>query len=60
MSYRMTYRIMSSILKNLTEEQLDDDVTIHLDGEFFGRCNFAAHVGDDILDHGHVYLDLNS
>ena len=56
----MTYRIMSSILKNLTEEQLDDDVTIHLDGEFFGRCNFAAHVGDDILHHGHVYLDLNS
>jgi len=60
----MTYRIMSSILKNLTEEQLDDDVTIQVSGEFFGRWNFAAYDGDDdILHHGHVYLkcdDLNS
>lgn len=60
---RITYRTLQAILSNLSEEQLDSDVTVELfDGEST-EC-FPAHLricgsNHDTLDENHpvIYLD---
>jgi hypothetical protein len=59
----MTYRDLRKQLNDLTEEQLDMDVTIY-DGsvdELFGayHTDLQFNLEDDILDKGHPYLIIN-
>ena len=56
----LTYRQLRDLLASALEEQLDQTVTVAVDGEFYP----VKHVGvsdnsNDILDPGHVILDIN-
>jgi hypothetical protein len=55
----MTYRDLRDYLAvGLTEEQLDQDVTVHETGEdeFFAIQGIQVNHGFDVLDDQHLYL----
>jgi ribosomal protein S3AE len=56
----MTYRELLNQLLRLSSSQLDDDVTVFTrDGEYFTIAEVCeAGLGNDILDEGHIYLDI--
>ena len=53
----MTYR---QLLANLTEEQLDQTVTVYVVGinEYY-PCHLEVTDVDDVLDEGHAYLKFD-
>jgi hypothetical protein len=54
----MTYSQLFQILKELTSDRLQDDVTVQNSdtGEFYGVGDVAISEDDDVLDAGHIYL----
>lgn len=58
----MTYRQLRERLNQVTNEQLDQDVTIWLmgTGEFLPMVNiFMAEESDDVLDEGHLAFGID-
>ena len=57
----MTYRDLLKKLQNLPSERLDDDVTVHMTetDEFIGYVTTNIQKGDDVLDDGHFYLEID-
>lgn len=58
----MKYRNLLEMLQNLTEEELDKDVTVLSNGigEFYPVVNAMFYADDsDVLDQGHPYLILD-
>lgn len=58
----MKYRNLLEMLQNLTEEELDKDVTVLSNGigEFYPVVNAVFYADDsDVLDQGHPYLILD-
>ena len=56
----MTYReLCKKLLSDLTDEQLDQDVTI-FDGEEYHSADitFGPSAYDDVLDKGHMFLSF--
>lgn len=55
----MTYRELLEAMKNLTEDQLDADISIEIDDEEFIEIAEARITEyDDILDADHFYLSV--
>lgn len=56
----MTYRELIGKLIKLSEEELDQDVTVLSGNEFYPvKDSLFFNWEDDILDAGHVYLAIN-
>jgi hypothetical protein len=53
--HKFTYRLLLRSLLRLSEEQLDCDVTVNADDEFF-PAKLLINSCDDVLDQGHPYL----
>lgn len=59
----MTYQDLLYQLQQLNEEQLQQDVTVcDAEDEYFKvtAIHYANEAFNDVLDHGHPYLTLNS
>ena len=56
----MYYRELLTQLQNMSEEQLNQTVTIHLkeEDEFFGVRSSQVTTEDDVLDKNHFYLEV--
>lgn len=54
----MTYKQMLSFINELSDEQLEMDVTVYLetDDEFFPVLDFAVTDETDVLDTDHPYI----
>lgn len=51
------YRDLKMVLDTMTEEELNQDVTVEIDDEEFFAINFCDVVEHtDILDAGHIFL----
>lgn len=51
------YRDLKAILDTMTEDELDQDVTVEIDDEEFFAINFCDTVEHtDILEAGHIFL----
>jgi hypothetical protein len=59
----VTYRELLNQLNKLDDEQLDDNITLHLLGcnEIFGDVDFyVTDTNEDRLDKGHLVLTFNN
>lgn len=52
----LTYRELRDYLNTVSDTQLDDNVSVNVEGEFFSIEGHGTSVEDDILHKGHVYL----
>ncbi len=54
----LTYRELKAALETLSEENLDDDVTVYLshEDEYYGISQTGTSEEDDVLDKGHFFL----
>lgn len=54
----MTYRELLSKLQAMTQDKLDDDVTVYFEShdEYFAVNSLNVQDGDDVLHDGHRYL----
>jgi len=52
----MTYAQLKTILDAATDEQLQQGVTFHLNGEFYPAKAMAESNETDVLDEGHLYI----
>jgi hypothetical protein len=58
----MTYLELLDALHELSEDQLEDTVTIHLldQDEFFAVTDCNCAIGDDILHDNHFFLEIQA
>jgi len=54
----MTYRNLLKFLNTLTDEELNMNVTIRIDSEFWPVSNAMIEDTDGILDNGHPFLSI--
>lgn len=56
----MTYQQLLNQLSEFTPEQLQMDVTIYdpSSEEYFGIGNLRIAIDNDVLDNGHLYVEL--
>ena len=56
----MTFKQLQHFLYELEDEQLDFDVIIHMDGEYYpvNDLQICNEKEDDRLDDGHPYLEV--
>lgn len=55
----MTYRELRDKLDELTDEQLDCDVTVHdLDDEYFPISSLETYDTEGVLDDNHPFLEV--
>ena len=53
----LTYRDLLELLAhNTTAEQLQQNVTVMVDDEYYPVTDVGVNVGDDVLDDGHLVL----
>lgn len=53
----MTYRELLAILMHMRAKNLEDDVTVCVDDEYFPALIRICQE-DDVLDRGHYYLEV--
>lgn len=53
----MTYRELLAILMHMRAKNLEDDVTVCVDDEYFPAL-IRISQEDDVLDRGHYYLEV--
>lgn len=56
----MTYGELLTMLQAMSADRLQDNATINLDGEFYPVKDIVTQQGNDVLDDGHIYLDVQS
>lgn len=56
----MTYRQLMNRLLEATIEQLDTDVTVLVNDEFYHVMGIEENDYTDILDAGHIYMLLDT
>tara|TARA_R110002051_G_scaffold163315_1_gene234685 strand:+ start:368 stop:532 length:165 start_codon:yes stop_codon:yes gene_type:complete len=54
----MTYRQLLAELEQLEEDQLDMNVTVDIDEEFFNIKEVVEQEGEDRLSDGHPYFTI--
>ena len=54
----MTYRNLLNHLNDLEEEQLDMDIMVDVDDEFYPAEEFKIDEDPDRLEDGHPYLTI--
>lgn len=52
----VTYKELKKILDKLNEEQLEQNATIFINGEYYPINDIRIIKHDDVLDKGHIYL----
>lgn len=57
--HQYSYRELKEVLENMTEEELDQIATVHIEnGEFHTIRTVAITTFDDILAKGQIYLTV--
>ena len=54
----MTYSELLAILSELDEEQLDLNVTVNVDDEFYEAKELHIQDKDDVVRDGHPFLEI--
>ena len=52
----ITYRDLLNRLKKLNEDQLNSDITVQIDSEFYKATMYLTDKEVDILDEGHPVI----
>lgn len=52
----MTYRDLFNLLSKMNDENLDQNVTVEFDGEFYPAKIGFADDNQSVLDEGHPFL----
>ena len=53
----MTYDQLRKAMNDMSEEQLQQDVTVYVDGEYYASC--LIFIDDNFLDFNHPFLRAN-
>ena len=54
----MTFRALKAQLNLLTEYELDLHISVRVGDEYFQAEEFLQKCNDDVLDDGHLYIDV--
>lgn len=54
----MTYRDLFNLLSKMSDENLDQNVTVEFDGEFYPAKVSFADDNQSVLDEGHPVITL--